>query len=35
MAIVDNPLVGQKDYRKTKEFYEMATKVRGILESDS
>lgn len=34
-AIVDNPRAGQGDYRKTKEFYEMATKVRGILESDS
>jgi len=32
VEIVDNPRAGQPDYRKTRDFYEMATRVRELLE---
>ncbi len=32
VEVVDNPRAGRMDYRKTGEFYEMATRVRELLE---
>lgn len=33
IAVIDNPRAGEMDYRKSKEFHEVATKVREILEN--
>lgn len=35
VEIVDNPRAGQAGFRKTKDFYEMATRVRELLENEN